>query len=149
MKTLRLVQIAIWVGRIALGVTFLSAVADRFGLWGPHGSPHASWGDWEHFVRYTGVVNSFAPAAVIPVLAWLATALETIFGVALIVGFKVEYVAYGSAILFALFAFAMTWSLGVKAPLDYSVFADVAGAFLLGALLTLRRSRPESQKQKT
>jgi uncharacterized membrane protein YphA (DoxX/SURF4 family) len=126
-------------------VTLLSAVADRFGLWGPHGSPRAAWGDWAHFVRYTAVVNSFAPAAVIPPLAWLATALETTFGVALIVGFKVEYAAYGSAILFALFAFSMTASLGVKAPLDYSVFGDAAGAFLLGVLMTLRRSPLENK----
>jgi len=93
-------------------------------------------------------VNSFAPPAIIPLLAWLATALETIFGVALVVGFKVEYAAYGSAILFALFALAMTWSLGVKAPLNYSVFADVAGAFLLGVLMTLRRSPPENERRK-
>jgi uncharacterized membrane protein YphA (DoxX/SURF4 family) len=36
-------------------------------------------------------VNSFAPPAVIPVLTWVATALETIFGVALVIGFKGEY----------------------------------------------------------
>lgn len=147
MKTFRLVQFAVWVGRFALGVTLLSAVADRFGLWGPYGSPRASWGDWAHFVHYCGVVNSFAPPAIIPVLAWLATALETIFGVALVIGFKVEYAAYGSAILFALFAFAMTWSLGVKDPLNYSVFVDAAGAFLLGALMTLRRSQLESERR--
>ena len=92
-------------------------------------------------------MNSFAPPAIIPVLAWLATALETIFGVALVIGFKVEYAAYGSAILFALFAFAMTWSLGVKDPLNYSVFVDAAGAFLLGALMTLRRSQLESERR--
>ncbi len=149
MRTLQVVQSAIWVGRFALGVTLLSAVADRFGLWGPYGSPRASWGDWAHFVHYCGVVNSFAPKAVIPALAWLSTGLEIIFGVALIAGFKVEYAAYGSAILFALFAFAMTLSLGVKAPLTYSVFGDAAGAFLLGVLMTLQRSLPEGETRRS
>jgi len=141
MRTFRLVPFALWVGRITLGVTFLSAVADRFGVWGPHGSPHASWGDWSHFVQYCGVVNRFAPPAVIPALAWLATGLEIVFGVALLTGFKLKYAAYGSAILLALFAFAMTLSLGVKAPLDYSVFADVAGALLLGVLVGEQEKR--------
>src|SRR5437899_12739196 len=36
-----------------LGASFLSAVADRFGLWGPHGAKNVSWGDFAHFVEYT------------------------------------------------------------------------------------------------
>src|SRR5437016_11159934 len=39
--------------RFALGASFLSAVADRFGLWGPHGAKNVSWGDFAHFVEYT------------------------------------------------------------------------------------------------
>jgi len=34
-------------------VTILSAVADRFGLWGPPRAANVSWGDWPHFVAYT------------------------------------------------------------------------------------------------
>jgi len=30
--------------RLALGISFLSAVADRFGLWGVYGQPNVSWG---------------------------------------------------------------------------------------------------------
>jgi uncharacterized membrane protein YphA (DoxX/SURF4 family) len=123
-------------------VTLLSAVADRFGLWGPYGSPHVAWGDWAHFVRYCGALNSYAPAAFIPALAWISTALEIAFGAALLSGFKLEYVAYGSAILFTLFALGMTWGTGIKSPLDASVFADAAGAFVLGALLTAIRTTP-------
>jgi putative oxidoreductase len=109
-------------------------------MWGPSGSPRASWGDWAHFVAYCAMVNNFAPKAVIPLLAWVSTGLEILFGVALLIGFKVEYAAYGSALLFALFAFAMTWSLGAKAPLSYSVFADAAGALLLGVLASTRKT---------
>ena len=146
MRASRVVTFALWVGRIALAVTLLSAVADRFGLWGPYGSPRASWGDWAHFVAYCGVVNSFAPKAVIPALAWIATVLETVFGVGLLIGYKLEYVAYGSAVLFALFALAMTWSGGIKDPLNYSVFADAGGALLLGALVSVTKSEGRSER---
>jgi hypothetical protein len=40
--------------RFALGASFLSAVADRFGLWGPYGAKNVSWGNFAHFVEYTG-----------------------------------------------------------------------------------------------
>jgi hypothetical protein len=43
--------------RFALGASFLSAVADRFGLWGPYGAKNVSWGDFAHFVEYTGAVT--------------------------------------------------------------------------------------------
>jgi hypothetical protein len=36
--------------RLALGFSFLSAVADRFGLWGAYGQPHVAWGDFARFV---------------------------------------------------------------------------------------------------
>jgi thiosulfate dehydrogenase (quinone) large subunit len=29
--------------RIALAISFLSAVADRFGLWGAYGQPNVAW----------------------------------------------------------------------------------------------------------
>lgn len=142
MRTLSIVRYAIWIARFAFGVTLLSAVADRFGLWGPYGAPHVAWGDWAHFVRYCGVLNSYAPAALIPALAWISTIFEVVFGVLFLIGFQLEYVAYGSAILFTLFALGMTWGTGIKSPLDASVFTDAAGALLLGVLLTVLRTTP-------
>jgi uncharacterized membrane protein YphA (DoxX/SURF4 family) len=59
--------------RIALGASFLSAVADRFGLWGAYGQPNVAWGDFSRFVAYTGKLNWFVPTAVAPALAWAAT----------------------------------------------------------------------------
>jgi hypothetical protein len=47
--------------RFALGASFLSAVADRFGLWGPYGAKNVSWGNFAHFVHYTGAVTSLFP----------------------------------------------------------------------------------------
>jgi uncharacterized membrane protein YphA (DoxX/SURF4 family) len=113
--------------RLALGAAFLSSVAERFGLWGGKNS----WGNFAGFERYTAQVNSFMPAATIPFLAWAATVLEFAFGVALVVGFRVRWAAFGSAVLLTLFASAMAISLGIKEPLDYSVFSAAAGALLL------------------
>ena len=38
MNSERLLKIGEWYLRLGLGAAFLSAVADRFGLWGPPGS---------------------------------------------------------------------------------------------------------------
>jgi uncharacterized membrane protein YphA (DoxX/SURF4 family) len=135
------VRYVIWFARIAFGITLLSAVADRFGLWGTHGAPNVAWGDWQHFVHYTGILNPYAPAALVPVIAAVATALEIVFALAFLTGFQLERAAYGAAILFTLFALGMTLGSGVKSPLDASVFTDAAGALLLGVLLTTVRTR--------
>ena len=124
-------RIAPLVLRLALGVTLLSAVADRFGIWGPPGAGTVSWGDWTHFVAYTAKVNSFLPSSLAPTLAVIATAAEGLLGIALILGMFRCPVAIASAVLFAFFAGAMTLSFGVKAPLDYSVFVDFAAASIL------------------
>jgi uncharacterized membrane protein YphA (DoxX/SURF4 family) len=113
--------------RLALGAAFLSGVASRFGLWGRH----VGYGTWENFVRYTAQVNAFMPAATIPYLAWAATIAELALGVALVVGVWPRGVALASAGLLALFAGAMTLSMGIKEPLDYSVFSASAAALLL------------------
>jgi uncharacterized membrane protein YphA (DoxX/SURF4 family) len=120
--------------RFALGAAFLSAVADRFGLWGKYGG----WGNFGNFIKYTAQVNSFMPASAIPFLAWAATAAETLLGIALIAGLWPRFVALGSSVLLAMFGIAMAISFGVKSPMDYSVFSASAGALLL-ALYESRR----------
>jgi len=119
--------------RLALGASFLSAVADRFGLWGRPGEAHVGWGDFTHFTAYTARLTSILPAYLAPMLAWTATILETLLGVALLIGIATRVAALLSGVLLLLFAMAMTFALGVKAPLDYSVFSASAGAFLLSA----------------
>jgi uncharacterized membrane protein YphA (DoxX/SURF4 family) len=116
--------------RLAVGIGFLSAVGDRFGLWGPHGAANVSWGDFAHFTIYTAHVTSFMPSGLAPTLAVLSTIFETLFGVALVLGLFTRAAAIGSACLLAIFGFSMTTSLGIKAPLNYSVFGDCAGALL-------------------
>ena len=121
--------------RWSLGLTFLSACADRFGIWGPHGSRYAVWGDWSHFAAYAATVNSFLPAWLQTPAAWIATVAEISFGFALVAGFFLREAPYGSAVLLGLFALAMTISLGVKAPLNYSVFVDAGAAWLLACMV--------------
>ena len=117
--------------RLALGAAFLSAVADRFGLWGAYGEPGVAWGDFAHFTAYTATLNWFAPEGLIPALAWAATAAEVGLGLGLIFGLFTRASALLSGLLLLLFAAAMTLALGVKAPLNYSVITAAAGALLL------------------
>ena len=125
--------------RVALGSAFLSAVADRFGLWGKYGG----WGNFQNFTHYVAQVNSFLPAFTIPFLAWAATIAETSLGVLLLLGLWPRRVAVGSAVLLAMFGTAMAISFGIKSPLDYSVFSASAGALLL-ALFEARVSAVNS-----
>ena len=120
--------------RLALGVAFLSAVADRFGAWGPYGQPHVAWGDFSRFTSYTGLLLWFLPAGVVPVFAAIATAAEVVLGVALMCGLYVRATALLSGALLLTFAIAMAVALGPKAPLDYSVFSASAAAFLLSSV---------------
>src|SRR5215470_13140192 len=117
--------------RLALGISFLSAVADRFGLWGVYGQPNVSWGNYARFVDYTAMLNWFLPAAMIPALAMIATVAETLFGLLLVLGWNTRIVALLSGVLLTTFALTMTVTLGVKAPLNFSVFSAAGGALLL------------------
>src|SRR5689334_20956044 len=107
--------------RLALGISFLSAVADRFGLWGSYGHPNVAWGNYARFVDYTARLNWFLPAAMIPELATIATAAETVLGLLLVLGWKTRMTALLSGVLLTTFALTMTMALGVKAPLNFSV----------------------------
>jgi putative oxidoreductase len=120
-----------WFLRLALAIGFLSAVADRFGLWGPPGASGVAWGSWPLFVAYVAKLNWFAPSAVVPFLAWVSTVAEVGLALGLLVGWQLRWFALGSGLLLLAFAVTMTLALGIKAPLDYSVFAASAGAFVL------------------
>ena len=62
MKKATIDNVAQWFLRVALAAGFLSAVADRFGLWGSAGAPHVAWGSWQPFVEYVAQLNWFVPA---------------------------------------------------------------------------------------
>jgi len=122
-----LVRAAPRYARLALGAAFLSGIASRFGLWGKG----VGYGSFEAFERYTAEVNAFMPHSTIPLLAWSATAAELGLGLALVLGVWPRAVSAASAALLAVFGLAMAVSLGIKSPLDYSVFSASAAALLL------------------
>lgn len=117
--------------RLAIGVGFLSAVADRFGFWSKEVS---AWGNWSNFLAYTQTLNPMVPPSFIPFIGWVSTLLEIVLGLGLIIGFKTSLMAKLSGGLLLIFALAMTFTRGIKAPLDYSVFAASAGAFGLSLI---------------
>lgn len=113
--------------RLALAVTMLSAVADRFGFWGKN----SAWGNWANFEKYTAQLTFFLPAALSKMAAYTATFLEILLPVLLLFGFKLRWTAMATGVLLLLFALSMSIALGIKAPLDYSVWIGSAAAFLL------------------
>ena len=133
MNSTTVIGAAQWFLRVALAVGFLSAVADRFGLWGAAGAANVAWGAWQPFVDYVAKLNWFAPPASTPILAWAATVAEVVLGIGLLIGWQLRWFALAAGLLLLSFAITMTLALGVKAPLDFSVFAAAGGAFLLAA----------------
>ncbi|WP_298320332.1 DoxX family protein [uncultured Aquimarina sp.] len=117
--------------RVSIAVGFISAVADRLGFWPKE---KAAWGTWDSFLEYTGLLNPWAPEFMIDSLGIAATFLEILLVVFLLVGFKTSSSAKASGFLLLIFGVAMTTTLGIKAPLDYSVFSASAAAFGLSLI---------------
>ena len=117
--------------RLSIAIGFLSAVADRFGLYSKEVS---AWGNWQAFVDYTQQMNPWFPESMTPTLAVFATALEIIFAIGLITGFKTELFAKLSGVLVLIFGLSMTFAFGIKPALDYSVFGISAAAFALSTM---------------
>src|SRR6516165_11029799 len=137
--------LAVWLLRVALAFSFLSAVADRFGLWGPFGVVGVSWGNFERFTAYTGQLLWFLPPYLVSAAAIVATAAEAIVAGGLLVGWKLHWWAFAAAALLLSFALAMTGALGVKAPTDASVWTAAAAAFLVG-VVALRQHGAEGTR---
>lgn len=123
--------------RIALGAGFMSAVSSRLGFWGSYSS------GWENFLAYAEKVNSFAPKNCISTIAITATIGESVLALLLLFGYQTRLASIGAAILTLLFALTMTYSFGVKDPLDYSVFVFAMGAFLLATIENYKWSLDE------
>nr|WP_321235743.1 DoxX family protein [uncultured Psychroserpens sp.] len=117
--------------RIAISLSFLSAVADRLSIWN---ATISVWGNWNNFLEYTQLINPWIPNALIPTVGLLVTFAEIGFSIGLLIGFKTELFAKLSGILLLIFALSMSLSTGLKSALDYSVFSASAGAFALSLL---------------
>ncbi len=117
--------------RLAISFGFLSAVADRFGMWSKEVSV---WGNWDNFLSYTQMINPWIPNSLISTIGILATAAEIVFAIFLLIGFKTELFAKLSGFLLLVFALSMTFSTGIKGAFDFSVFSASAGAFALSLM---------------
>src|SRR6201991_1261470 len=112
MKMFRWARFSSVVLRYALGLGFLSAVADRLGLWGAFGEPNVEWGNFSRFLEYTQTLNWYLPSGMILPLGIIATGAEILFGLLLVVGWRTRAAALLSALLLLTFAVAMTLALG-------------------------------------
>jgi putative oxidoreductase len=124
--------------RLALGIGFIWPVMDRVGWLGASGSGGVAWGDWNTFVMYTNTLMPFLSREVTNIMALIATVAEIVFGLCLIVGFKIRIVALFSSMLTAIFAICMAIFISPDAPLNYPVFV-FSGAHLLLATISSYR----------
>jgi uncharacterized membrane protein YphA (DoxX/SURF4 family) len=92
-------KIAVIYLRAALGLSFLSAVGDRFGLWGTAGTHNVSWGNFSAFLHYTQMLLWFLPGAFIKPMGWLTTICEFSLGIGLLIGFRLRWFALASSLL--------------------------------------------------
>jgi uncharacterized membrane protein YphA (DoxX/SURF4 family) len=138
--------------RFAMGAGFLSAVADRSGLWGPPGTPLVSWGNFHNFLLETATLNPWCPASCLPLLGVAVTIAEAGLGILLILGFATRMSALLTGIMTLAFGASMTFVLGIHAPLNYSVLVFSAASFLLAAqapdALSIDKFREISRSQK-
>lgn len=122
--------VAVLLARFGLAASYLSSVVDRFGGWGRAGTPGVAWGDFQHFVTQVEALAP-TPPVLAPILAWIITVLESMFGLSLLVGLRTRTMGFGSACLLLVFAAAMVFSAGgIHAVLAASILT-AAGASLL------------------
>jgi uncharacterized membrane protein YphA (DoxX/SURF4 family) len=128
--------------RLALAASFLAAVTDRVGFWGPKGTTNVAWGDMRHFQEYAAELNPWFPTSVIPLISWFVTVAETSLSLGLITGFRLRLAAFLSGLLLLAFGIGMIAGTGVKSALNVSVFSASACAFLLWACLPTDAGAP-------
>ena len=128
---IRVVRIAL---RLSLAAAFLSAVADRFGWWSPFGQ--GSWGSMDAFADYAHKLVPFASGWLLIVIVWAATVTEVALGFSLLTGWRPILVGTATCLVLTIFGAAMAVSLGVEAPLSYSVFSAASAAAAYAVLGT-------------
>src|SRR4029434_8333850 len=106
--------------RLALGITFLTAVSDRFGLWGPPGTSNVAWGNFDNFLAYAATLIPYLPTAWIPAVGWGVTLAEVACGLALLVGFQTRRIAVVSGLMLLAFALGRPMGFARQAPSTFS-----------------------------
>lgn len=119
--------------RLSIAVSFLMAVMDRLGLLGPPGSGTA-WGDWKHFIDYTNTLIPFVNRPIANIMGTAATIAELVFGILLIIGYRIKETALGASILTLSFGLCMAIFVNITAPISYPVFVFTGAALILSGL---------------
>lgn len=130
---MKLYSIAQLMLRLALGIGFVLPVLDRIGWLGAAGEENVMWGSWENFAAYTQTLMPYVNLPVASFFGFVATIGEVLFGILLIVGYKIRFAAYGSFGLTLIFALSMLFFLHYRAPFNYSVFVVSFSSLLLSA----------------
>ncbi|WP_189300692.1 DoxX family protein [Streptomyces albospinus] len=117
--------------RLALATGFLSAVADRFGLWGKPGSGNVGWGTYDLYLAYVHELAPYLPGGFVDAVGGVATAVEATLGIALLLGVAVRLSAWASTGVLLTFALSMFLFSHPEAPFSASVFSAAALALLL------------------
>jgi putative oxidoreductase len=90
-----------------------------------------NWGNWQNFAAYTNTLLSFLSHQVASVMGLLATIAEILIRRFLIIGYKTRVAGYGGFLLTLIFVICMAAFIGIRVPLNYSVFSASAGSLLL------------------
>jgi hypothetical protein len=125
--------------RLALAGGYLSAVADRFGLWGLPGTPGVAWGGFGPFLAYTGILLWFLPSSLVMAAGWMATATELLLAFGLLTGVQIRAVALASGLLLTTFGVTMTIAIGPEPAFSYSVWTAAAASLLLRCFVISHR----------
>ncbi|PQO26902.1 DoxX family protein [Blastopirellula marina] len=119
-----------------MAASYLSAVADRFGIWNRLGSDEVAWGNMESFLAYAQLLLWFLPTSIADIAGWTATVVEIGLAVFLLLGIAIRPAAFASGLLLLSFAASMTLATGPEGPLSYSVWTAAAASFLLATIET-------------
>jgi uncharacterized membrane protein YphA (DoxX/SURF4 family) len=103
-------------GRVTIASAFLLALWNRFD-------------NFSGFIRYAARVLSFVPAAVVPMLAVIATACEAGLCAAMLIGYRTRWASGASGLL--LFMFATSMVISGLSQFEWAVYVLAAGAFVL------------------
>ncbi|AWG34105.1 DoxX family protein [Alcaligenes faecalis] len=133
--------------RLSLALTLLSAVADRFGLWGALNNFDITWGGMNRFHQDVAVLTPWLFSSAIPALSWFVTLLELLLGIALLLNYKSALAALISGVLFLIFALSMSFFLSTKLMINFNVLVCSASAFLLWQLEKCRTGQNDSKTQ--
>jgi putative oxidoreductase len=134
--------------RMALGIGFILPVLDRLGYLGAPGSANVGWGNWANFVAYTHSLLPYLSLQLANLSGLIASILEVLFGLLLMVGYKTRLAAFGSAALTVIFALSMLFFAGYRAPFNYSVFVVSAASLVLACVNEYKWSIDAALKHK-